>query len=227
MIPLHDNNPTERFPIVTILLIAINVAVFFLWQLGSVGLEQSIRMAAFVPAKLVTSSLVGQVDNLFASMFMHGSIMHLVGNMWFLWLFGNNVEDRTGKIRFLIFYLLSGIAATMAYAAFNMHSRIPLVGASGAISGVLGAYLIMFPGTRILTLIPLGFFTRTAYVPAWIFLLIWIGFQFLSQVTIRGEQGGGIAFLAHIAGFIAGIVLIFFFRKRTRTRRMRVSSVEY
>jgi membrane associated rhomboid family serine protease len=213
MIPLHDDNPTKRFAWFTLILIGVNIWVFFGWQLGNVGLERSVRLAAFIPAKL-NANLILESRNVITSMFMHGSIMHLLGNMWFLWIFGNNIEDYCGRFRFLFFYLLCGIIATLSYAFFNIHSRIPLLGASGAISGVLGAYLVLFPSARILTLVPLGIFSRTMRLPAWIFLIIWFGFQFLSQVIMTQSQasGGGVAFLAHIGGFVAGMLLIFFFR---------------
>jgi membrane associated rhomboid family serine protease len=219
MIPIHDDNPTERFPIMTILLIAANVAVFIFWQID-VGLEQSINLAGFVPAQGQTRGVVNQGRTLFSSMFMHGGWMHLIGNMWFLWLFGNNVEDRCGRIRFVIFYLLCGAIATLAYTFFNSDSKIPLVGASGAISGVLGGYLFMFPHARVLTLVPLGFFTRMMHIPAWFFLIIWMGLQLLSQAALAHattKEQGGIAFLAHIAGFVAGALLIFVFRKKKRS----------
>ena len=225
MIPLHDDNPTRNFPLFTILVIAANVMVFFFWQ-ASTGLEQSVHLAAFTPSEFYSRGILKEGPYVFTSMFMHGGIMHLVSNMWFLWLFGNNIEDCCGKIRFVIFYLLCGIIATMVYAYFNRHSNIPLVGASGAISGVLGAYVITFPQARILTLLPLGIFIRTFYLPAWTFLGIWIGFQFLKQAAISGshnhQQSGGVAFMAHIAGFLAGMIFIFFFR-RNDWRRQRSS----
>jgi membrane associated rhomboid family serine protease len=218
MIPLWDENPTKRFPWVTLLIIAVNVWVFFFWQVSQVGLEHSMKLAAFVPSTLNSNVVLGG-RNLLISMFMHGGIMHLLGNMWFLWIFGNNIEDYCGKIRFLIFYLLCGVTATLSYAFFNLHSKVPLVGASGAISGVLGAYLVLYPGVRILTLVPLGLFSRTFRIPAWFFLIVWIGFQFLSQwieSQMRHHDVGGVAFLAHIGGFVAGIILIFIFRPARR-----------
>jgi len=218
MIPLHDNNPTKHFPWMTLLIIGANVFVFLYWQLGT-GLERSIQMAAFIPADAHHYGIVAETPSLVMSMFMHGGFMHLIGNMWFLWLFGNNVEDRCGSFSFFVFYLACGIAATLGYASFNPNSHVPLVGASGAISGVLGAYVVMFPHAEVLTLVPLGFFTRLMYLPAWIFLGIWIGFQFLSQAMTSASRGGGkeqggVAFLAHIAGFAVGAVLIFIFRRR-------------
>jgi len=229
MIPLHDDNPTERFAFLTVILIAINAAVFFLWQVGGVGMEQSIRLAGFTPSDFRAGGYVAEGRNIFTSMFMHGGLMHLVGNMWFLWLFGNNIEDRCGKFRFVVFYLLCGAIATMVYTLFNAGSKIPLVGASGAISGVLGAYLVTYPHARILTLVPLGIFSRTFRLPAWMFLFVWIGFQLLNQAAMaasREGERGGVAFLAHIAGFIAGVTLIFPFRRprKAQLRRHRMWS---
>lgn len=220
MIPLYDDNPTKRFAWVTLLLIGINFWVFFFWQVFDVGLEHSIALAAFVPASLSRNPVAGS-QHLITSMFMHGGLMHLIGNMWFLWIFGNNVEDQCGKVKFFIFYLLCGIAATLSYAFLNINSHVPLVGASGAISGVLGGYLVLFPGARILTLVPLGIFTRTIYLPAWFFLVIWIGFQLLNQLRESKSHAGegGVAFLAHIGGFLAGLLLIWIFRSNKSSRK--------
>jgi membrane associated rhomboid family serine protease len=152
--------------------------------------------------------------------------MHLLGNMWFMYIFGDNVENATGHIRFVAFYVLTGVVATLGYTYFDPESKIPLVGASGAISGVLGAYLVKHPTVPIRTLIPLGIFTRIVVLPAYFFLFVWIGMQVLSQVAISartGQHGGGVAYMAHIAGFIAGVVLIFVFqqpaKQARRTRR--------
>lgn len=212
MIPLYDDQPTRSFPYFTILLILANVAVFAFWQLN-VGLQESVALAALTPLELSQHSPVA-VRNIFSSMFMHGSWMHLIGNMWFLWIFGNNVEDAMGPFRFLAFYLLCGVLATLAHVMAEPQSTIPLVGASGAVSGVLGAYLIKHPRAYVRTIIPLGFIIRIADIPAFVFLLIWIGLQVFSQAVsgIRGEHGG-VAYLAHIGGFLAGMVLIFLFQK--------------
>src|SRR5258705_9379067 len=201
MIPLRDDPPTERFPIVTILLIALNALVFIGWQLR-VGLEHSVDVGGFLPIEL-TSHTPGGWTHIYTSMFMHGGWMHLIGNMWFLWIFGNNIEDNCGHFRFFAFYILCGAAATLAYTVFAPDSTVPLVGASGAISGVLGAYLLHHPHARVLTLIPFGIFTRLMEIPAWIFLLIWIGFQVVSQLlaaSVHGVEGGGVAYAAHIGG---------------------------
>jgi membrane associated rhomboid family serine protease len=220
MIPLYDDQPGRSFPAFTILLILANVAVFAFWQLG-VGLQESVALAALTPVELSQYS-PGAVRDLFSSMFMHGSWMHLIGNMWFLWIFGNNVEDATGSVRFLIFYLLCGVLATVAHVLADPHSTVPLVGASGAVSGVLGAYLIKHPTAYVRTVIPLGFIIRIADVPAFVFLLIWIGLQIFSQAVSRvpGDQGG-VAYLAHIGGFIAGVLLIFLFQKREQPQPHR------
>jgi len=196
-----------------------NFLVFFGWQ-ARVGLEESVMLAGFFPVEL-THHAPGGVTHLFTSMFMHGGIMHLVGNMWFLWIFGDNVESDTGPVRFLVFYLLTGVIATLAHTMSDPVSQMPLVGASGAISGVLGAYLVKHPSANIRTLIPLGIFTRIVDVPAFVFLFIWIGMQIFSQAATRGHQGGGVAYLAHIGGFIAGVAGIFLFQNKESRRSGR------
>jgi membrane associated rhomboid family serine protease len=220
MIPLYDDNPTHRFPAVTLLIIAVNVFVYFFWQ-TRIGLEESVAQAAFVPAELTRGAGFASWENLFTSMFMHGGFMHLLGNMWFLWIFGDNVENECGTIRFIIFYLLCGVIATLAHVWSDPRSTMPLVGASGAISGVLGGYLVQHPRAAIRTLIPLGLFTRIVDIPAFAFLFIWIGMQVLSEAMMSDDsEVGGVAYLAHIGGFIAGAVLILFFRRGdTRSAR--------
>jgi membrane associated rhomboid family serine protease len=214
MLPLRDDQPTRSFPFITLLLIAANVLVFAGWQLR-VGLEDSVAMAGFLPEELTTRSSTTWYY-VFTSMFMHGGWMHLLGNMWFLWIFGKNVEDNCGFFRYLLFYLLCGVAATLAFTIVDPHSKIPLVGASGAISGILGAYLLHHPRARVLTLVPIGPIIRLMEIPAWMFFLIWIGFQVLSQVLASRAHGvatSGVAYAAHIGGFIAGMFLIVFFEK--------------
>ncbi len=215
MIPLADDNPVHRFPLVTVLLITANLAVYFLWQ-TRIGLEQSVALAAFVPAEFQRGA-PGAWSALFTSLFMHGGLMHLIGNLWFLWIFGDNIENECGRLRFVQFYLLCGVIATLAHTWQDPRSAVPLVGASGAISGVLGAYLVEHPRAPIRTLIPLGLFTRIIDVPAFVFLFLWMGMQVFSQAMIAGRTGGGgVAYLAHIAGFAAGAALIFVFRQRGR-----------
>ncbi len=217
MIPLSDDQRTRGFPIVTVIVIVLNVLVFVGWQLR-VGMEDSLGIGAFIPAML-SGHEPGGTTRLITSLFMHGGWMHLIGNMWFLWIFGDNVEDACGPVRFAIFYLLCGVAATLAHAWPSPDSVMPLVGASGAISGVLGAYLLKHPHARVRTLIPLGFFSRIVDLPAWVFLLIWMGMQILMQAGSRAGHGGGVAYLAHIGGFVAGMGLIVFFEKpRARPR---------
>ena len=201
MFPISDENPTRRFPILTILLIAANVAVFFLWQVKS-GLEYSVQVAGLVPIQLSHFSISG-VLHVFTSMFMHGSLFHLLGNMWFLWIFGDNVEDEFGRIQFLIFYLLSGVAGAVTQVVVHAQSMVPMVGASAAISGVLGAYLVLHPRARVKMLIWFQF----VRIPAWFYLLIWIGLQVLSQTQSHETSGAGVAYFAHIGGFVMGILL--------------------
>jgi membrane associated rhomboid family serine protease len=163
-----------------------------------------------------------QVENLFTSMFLHGSWMHLIGNMWFLWLFGNNIEDSMTRPRFVAFYLLCGLAAALAQVVTDPSSRIPMVGASGAISGVMGAYLVLFPSVRVFTLVPLGFFITSIALPAWAMLVYWAFLQFAGGLTsVVGGQAGGVAFWAHIGGFLAGVVLVKLFERPDRLAEHR------
>jgi membrane associated rhomboid family serine protease len=221
--PLKDNVPTRSFPIVTVGLIAINVAVWLFYQVPD--LDASVNELAYHPCEVEDSCpVVGQDWPITAltSMFMHGDWLHIGGNMLFLWIFGNNVEDAMGHVRFLVFYLLSGFAATalQTYVTLDfgteVESTIPNLGASGAVSGVLGAYLILLPRASVLILIFIGLiFIRE--IPAALFL----GFWFLFQLWLGGfslvepQEGGGVAFFAHIGGFVFGLVAVFLFRKRT------------
>jgi membrane associated rhomboid family serine protease len=236
--PYHDENVTQRTPVVTMALIALNVAAF----LGIQGAGAEEPMAAsvcnlgLIPAELmasvppgasfpITERLVCVTDsgrqslNLFTSMFMHGGWMHLLGNMWFLWLFGNNIEDSTTRPKFLAFYLLCGVAAALAQVMADPQSLVPMVGASGAISGVMGAYLVLFPRVRVFTIVPLGFFATTVALPAWAMLIYWTVLQMVSQAaSTLTEQSGGVAYWAHLGGFAAGVVLIKLFERRDRIR---------
>jgi len=234
--PYHDENETQRTPIVTILLIALSVGVWLLVQgAGSaLPLAESVCNLGLIPGELTASvapgtafemgdGLVCLTDpgrpfaNVLTSMFLHGSWMHLLGNMWFLWLFGNNIEDSMTRPRFAAFYLLCGLAAALAQVAADPASNIPMVGASGAISGVMGAYLVLFPRVRVFTLVPLGFFFTNIALPAWVMLIYWMALQFLGGITsVVGEQKGGVAFWAHVGGFLAGIVLVKIFERRNR-----------
>ena len=223
MIPIHDNNPTHRTPIVTIALIATCVLVFF-WQasLGPHAGQAAVYSFGFIPALLFTDAslppelaVVPAGATLFTSMFLHGGFMHLAGNMLYLWVFGNNIEDVCGHPRFLLFYLLCGVAAAFAQALPNPASEVPMIGASGAISGVLGAYLLLFPHARVYVLVPFFIFW-TYQVPAGWLLGFWFLFQLWSGLASDPTQPG-VAFWAHIGGFLAGMVLIFLFRDRRFT----------
>jgi membrane associated rhomboid family serine protease len=211
MIPLRDYIPTRRFPIVTLMLILINVAVFALELLLDAGglLEDFINTFGLVPL-LVTQHFDSFVAFTFiSSMFMHGGFLHILGNMLYLWIFGNNVEDEMGRLRFLIFYFVAGIAASLAQVIAGPRSTVPGIGASGAIAGVLGAYLVLYPRARVATLIPLGLFTRVADLPAVLVLGFWFVLQLLNGVLSFGMgQMGGVAWFAHIGGFIAGVLLV-------------------
>lgn len=220
MFPLHDDNPTQHFPFVTITLIAACVAVFF-WQLS---LGQANNNAVFslgvIPAVLFDSkSLPTGLDilpawaTIFTSMFLHGGWMHLIGNMLYLWIFGNNVEDCMGHRRFIIFYLICGVAAVMSHALVNPASETPMIGASGAISGVLGAYLLLYPHARVLVVIPVFIFIHTMRVAAGWVLGFWFMLQIFNSFATAGQQGG-VAFGAHIGGFVAGMILIPLFKNK-------------
>ncbi|HED52480.1 MAG TPA: rhomboid family intramembrane serine protease [Gammaproteobacteria bacterium] len=220
MIPLHDDNPTRSTPYVTIGIIIVSVVVF-LWEL-SLGkrLELAVYSLGMTPAVvfggkqlLPQLNLVPEWMTIFTSMFLHAGWMHLIGNMLYLWIFGDNVEDAMGHGRFLLFYLLSGVFAVLAQALPDPNSTIPMIGASGAISGVLGAYLLMFPHARVLVVIPFGFYLHTTRIPAGLVLAFWFLLQLFSSATSSGQQGG-VAFGAHIGGFIAGMLLIPLFKYR-------------
>ncbi|MFO7304247.1 MAG: rhomboid family intramembrane serine protease [Gammaproteobacteria bacterium] len=227
MIPLRDDNPSTITPVVTISFVVVCVLVF-LWQvsLGPVRGQQALYSLGVIPAVLLGLRelppelvVVPPFLTTLTSMFMHGSFMHLFGNMLYLWIFGDNVEDSMGHVRFAVFYVLCGLAAVLAQALPEPHSTIPMVGASGAISGVLGAYLLLYPHARVLVAIPLGFIIQTVRIPAGIVLVLWFVLQLLSQAFAPPGEGGGIAFRAHIGGFIAGMLLIPFFKqKRFRLR---------
>jgi membrane associated rhomboid family serine protease len=221
MIPLSDDNPSSIKPAVTIAFVIACVLVF-LWQLtlGPVRGQQIVYSLGVIPAVLLGSrdlppelAIVPPAMTTLTSMFMHGGWAHLLGNMLYLWIFGDNVEDSMGHVRFVAFYVLCGLAAVFAQALPEPGSTIPMIGASGAISGVLGAYLLLYPHARVLVAIPLGFILHTTRIPAGIVLALWFGLQFLSNLMTPAGVGG-VAFRAHIGGFIAGIVLIPLFKHR-------------
>jgi len=215
MIPLRDDNPTSITPVVTVSLLAACVLVF-LWEVstGPSGQQRISLSLGLIPAVLFGEArlapelaVVGPAATVFTSMFLHGGWMHLIGNMLYLWIFGNNVEDAMGHVRFVIFYLGCGVAAAMGQALTHPDSTIPMVGASGAISGVLGAYALLYPHARVLVLIPLGYLTRTVYLPAMGVLGLWFLLQ-LANSALADPTRGGTAWMAHIGGFVAGMVLI-------------------
>jgi len=235
MFPFHDENKTLHPAYVTVVLIAINAVVWvFVEGAGSaIHVARAVCDLGLIPGELTgmlppgTRSPLGeglvcltdpgrQISNLMTSMFLHGSWMHLIGNMWFLWLFGNNVEDSMGHTRYVVFYLLCGIAAALAQVVGNPASGIPMVGASGAISGVMGAYLVLYPRVRVYVLVFLGFFVTTIALPAWTMLLYWFVLQFIGGLAglVVAKEGGGVAFWAHAGGFVAGIALIKLFARR-------------
>ncbi len=219
MIPLRDINPTERFAVVTFILIVLNSCVFlYEMTLGRIGGELFMQNFALVPAKLFASGpTAGQpvpvIATLITSMFLHGGFLHIAGNMLYLWIFGNNVEDAMGRFRFPVFYALCGLIAAFAHAYANRFSTVPMIGASGAISGVLGAYLLLYPRARVVTLVFFGFYVRTVQIPAMIVLGFWFALQFLNAMLDSGSHGG-VAWYAHIAGFVAGMLLVGVFKRR-------------
>lgn len=213
MIPLRDENPTRSVPFVTLGIIIVNILVFiYELNLGS-RLEDAIMSFAVIPYD-VTHRIIDPrvIFSLFSSLFFHGGFSHILGNMLYLWVFGNNIEDRLGHLRFIFFYFACGVFATLGHIIFALNSKTPLIGASGAISGILGAYLILFPRAKVLVLFPIFLFWRIIKVSAKWFLLFWIILQFFNGTTSRffmdatGE--GGVAWFAHIGGFFAGIFLL-------------------
>ena len=205
MFPLRDTETSGSRPVVTMLLIAVNILVF----LFEVSLDPYTQNAFIAYYGLVPDHF--RFSTIFTSMFLHGGWMHVLGNMWFLWIFGDNIEDILGHGKYLLFYLLCGVVAALAQFAASPFSRVPTVGASGAIAGIMGAYMIKFPHSRILSLVTIVFFFTTVEIPAWIMLIYWFIIQFFSGVGTLGTSQvsqGGVAFFAHVGGFIAGIILI-------------------
>jgi membrane associated rhomboid family serine protease len=222
MFPYKDDNPSNTFPVVTITIIVLNIVVFILQMLSSADGRQIVYAYGAIPHNIVTMQATQPIHptfTLFTSMFMHGGLFHIFGNMLYLWIFGNNIEDRLGHIRFILFYLFCGIAAAVSHALITPSSTVPMIGASGAISGVLGAYLLLFPYARIHTVIFLGFFVQTIKVPALIVIGFWAIIQIVSGLTAQVIQNqGGIAWFAHVGGFIAGLFTIKLWQpRRSRT----------
>lgn len=236
MFPLHDDNPTLDTAVVTPVVVALNVAAWFLLQGAGTepALTASVCNFGLIPGELlglvrdglqvpigpeafceIDSSAANWISPL-SSMFLHGGWFHLLGNMWFLWVFGNNVEDSMGHARFALFYLLCGLAAALAQTLTNPASAIPMVGASGAIGGVMGAYAVLYPRARVQMLIVLGIFVTRATVPAMVVLGYWFVLQLLGGIPALDAEGGGVAFWAHLGGFASGLLLSFVFRDPVR-----------
>lgn len=240
MIPLRDENPTSTRPWITYLLVALNV-ILFIYSQTPEGVRFMIS-GMMIPKEIVTgSSALRQIHTdhqilsshpftpvwltIFSAMFLHASWLHLGGNMLYLWIFGNNIEDNIGHIRYLLFYLLCGIGATVAQIYSDPGSTVPNLGASGAIAGVLGAYLLIYAGARVLTLIIIPPFLRTLYLPAWLVLGFWFVLQIFQNLASKSQaghiDGGGVAYMAHIGGFITGAILIFILGGRRKPSRPR------
>jgi membrane associated rhomboid family serine protease len=232
MIPYHDENETQRTAYVTLIIIGLCTAAWLVVQGAGedVSLIRSVCNLGLIPGELTGMLRAGmsfpmteewacvidpgpQYFNVLSSMFLHGGWMHLIGNMWFLWLFGNNVEDSMGHLRFIAFYLLTGLAAALGQVIADPDSIVPMVGASGAISGVMGAYLILYPRVKVYALVPIFIFFTSIALPAWAMLGYWFVIQVVSGLFSSGEMGG-VAFWAHIGGFVAGVVLVKLFARR-------------
>lgn len=218
MIPLRDTQPSSSFPFVTVALIVMNVAVFLNeWSMNTWELNHLIGTYGIVPDRF-------QYTDLLTSMFLHGGWLHVIGNCWFLWIFGDNVEDILGHGKFLVFYLLAGAAAGLVHVLLNPYSRVPTVGASGAIAGVMGAYMLKFPHSRILTLVPIFIFVTTMEIPALVMLAYWFLIQIFSGMGSIGYSQisrGGVAWFAHVGGFLAGMALVTLLGTRERYRYRR------
>ncbi len=222
MIPLRDSRRSGTVPVVNIILIIINSLVWLYEVSRGTQFEAFILQHGLIPLHLVQfyrfpgGFWENAVAPLFSSIFMHAGWLHVIGNMWFLWIFGDNVEDRLGHVRYLVFYLLCGIGASLIHIFSSPLSRIPMIGASGAISGVLGAYLISYPHARIMTLLIIFVFIRIVELPAFLFLILWFGFQFLSGAAeiATHQEIGGVAYWAHIGGFVVGIALLWIMPKK-------------
>jgi membrane associated rhomboid family serine protease len=219
MIPYKDDNPTATFPFVTIAIIAVNVLVF-IYQLAHISeARQLVESYGAIPRYLLTfrtAQPIHPLASVVTSMFMHGGVLHVGGNMLFLWIFGNNIEDTLGHFKFVVFYLLSGLSAVYAHAFTEPGSVAPMIGASGAVSGVLAAYMVLYPRARVYTIILLGFFVQVVKVPALMYIGIWAIIQIVNGLYLRGMQGAGVAWFAHVGGFLFGLAAIKLFRPKRR-----------
>lgn len=219
MLPLYDTVRSRKFPLINVTLIAANILAFlYEFQLSSSELKNFIYTWGLVPAHLISNPATAWVT-IFTAMFLHGSWIHLLGNMWFLYIFGDNIEARLGGVRYLIFYLLSGVAAVFLQTYILSTSQDPMIGASGAIAGVLGAYLVSFPRSRIASLVPILFIFTIVEIPAVIFLIFWFIIQVYSGLFVmQGASASGIAWWAHIGGFVFGVITVPFFARRPAYR---------
>jgi membrane associated rhomboid family serine protease len=232
VIPLRDINPIRTRPVVTYLLIAVNTLVFaYQFWMPEDSFREFTRQWGLVPYYLTREFSLNSLSTPFTSMFMHGGWLHLIFNMWSLHIFGDNVEDSLGRVRFFLFYLACGLAAAAAQVLVGPGSMVPMVGASGAIAGVLGAYMRLFPHARVVTLIPIFFFFIVRELPAVFFIVVWFAVQLLSGIGslgVLGQQGGGVAFFAHVGGFLGGLWLLHVFGYRKNdTRGFRSSQRAY
>jgi membrane associated rhomboid family serine protease len=218
MLPLRDNIQSNSRPIITYIILGLNISVFIYEISLGTHLDAFIKQFGAVPYNIFNPVGLSSYLTLFTSMFMHANLMHIIGNMLFLWIFADNIEDRVGHVVFIIFYLTCGLAGTLLHSVFTPASIIPMIGASGAISGVLGAYIILFPKARISALMPFFLFFRIVQLPSLVFLGIWFLMQFLFGISSIRATGGGVAYFAHIGGFLVGLLwaLPFKFRQKKR-----------
>ena len=221
MLPIRDEIRAHRFPFVNYTLIALNIIVFIFELMAGPDLEAALYEIALIPANVTAGFDLGDLKAIFTSMFLHAGLSHLLGNMLYLWIFGDNVEDRLGHFWYLVFYLAGGIVAAFAHVALNPNSVIPTVGASGAIAAVLGAYLILFPQVKVLTFVPIGFFLRLTLLPASLLLGFWFVLQlFNGLLTLGLADMGGTAFWAHIGGFVFGVLIGWLCNKKSLGRKV-------
>ncbi|NLA79232.1 MAG: rhomboid family intramembrane serine protease [Chloroflexi bacterium] len=218
MIPIRDEIKTKRIPFVNYTLIAINIIVFLIMVLNPAKIDSIVMGNALIPTDVTQGFKIGVLKNFITAMFMHAGWMHLISNMLYLWIFGDNIEDRLGHVGYLLFYLAAGIFASGLHIFFNPTSNVPSLGASGAIAGVLGAYLIFYPQSKVYTFIPFGYFMRLRPLPAIVVLGLWFVMQIFSGVGSMMAQGrgGGVAYWAHIGGFVFGLLIGFLFNKRIK-----------
>lgn len=227
MIPIRDENPTSTFPFFTIAIVVINVASYVLFNLmlPKEDFTTFVYCGGVVPSRLFRFTGPAEARTVVTSMFIHANILHLAGNMLFLWIFGNNVEDKFGHIRFIVFYFLAGVVSVALHSLMNQASTLPLIGASGAIAGVLGAYFVLFPRAQVLVVVPIFIFIQFIWLPAAVVL----GFWFVLQVVLgyvdilRGEGAGGVAWLAHVGGFAAGLLFVKPFERSRKKRKSDAS----